>query len=162
MVSFSVVANGFDHIWPVTADSVAASQPVYAVIAALRNRLQCEVRSLIEFAPDIQASHQMVPDLAPQDGCFVIVNKVDLYWPDIDAARERYINGSMISPQSPGSSSEWVRSSAVSILPVSTGPGGTFSTPHAVESKRRADCRADQSTASMVALMETLEELTNV
>ncbi|WP_158680869.1 hypothetical protein [Micropruina glycogenica] len=159
-----VVANGFDHIWPVTADAVAAGvTPFDRPTLIARNRAQ-EVRAFDDICSRIQGKHYMTPNAAPK-WLLVIVNKVDLYWSEIEAARNRYyIHGDSDFSSIARELLQRVGTNRLQyrMLPVSTGAADYLFDSARGRINASSELNTAQAGASIEALMETLEELTNV
>ena len=156
-----VVANGFDHAWPLNADDVASELKTFGLSALLTRNLRKETLGFHEICEKIRKKHTTAHDLAPK-WLLVLVNKVDLYWDALPSAKDRYLMDAQ-------SEFHQIATDLIArigrqnlryhVLPVSAQPSDFRFDCDLGTIEKRSLLAPDQCSASMQSLIETLEEL---
>lgn len=157
-----VASNGYEHVWPKNAELVATNLRHYTVNALRQWNKRKELSNLRDVCRRIGQKHVLAPaELRPR-WLLVVVNKLDLYMSEVEKAERYYLPG-RVSPFNDvlGELQSGLGTSNISchFLPVAveasdyrfSSSRGTLSHPSTFQ--------ADQCSASMLCLVETLEAL---
>jgi hypothetical protein len=156
-----VASYGYDHIWPNEADQVASTlRPHNLQRLRIYNRKQ-ELSNFTDVRNAILKKFLRARQLAPT-WLLVVVNKLDLYWPEADAAWRYYQPNSRSSfntlaqelVQRVGTDSLQYR-----VLPIATTPMGFDFQSSLGSISATSHLSSDQCAASIRCLVDTLEEL---
>jgi hypothetical protein len=157
-----VVANGWDHAWPISADTVANQLPRFNLPALLERNRRQELYAFEDICKQIRKKHVIAPSSHRPNWLLVIVNKIDLYWSSIQEAEEQYIQGC-------GSEFDLIARDLVErigtqnihyqVLPVSCQPSNFRFDSARGTIEAKSQLSRDQCSASILSLVETVEEL---
>jgi hypothetical protein len=156
-----VASYGYDHVWPNEADQVASTLRPHDLRRLRSYNRRQELSNFTDVRNAILKKFLRQPDLAPT-WLLVLVNKLDLYWPEADAAwgyyqpnsNSRFNSMAQELVQRMGTASLNYR-----VLPVAARPIGFNFQSSRGSITAPSYLSQDQCAASIRCLVDTLGEL---